>query len=82
MLVIWIKTDAVNVVQKNQSKKIVVITTEEFEPKGRTICKTVNGAIFSSWMSVEDAILGKIEMIERYRNDNCEIFIQYDKWPY
>lgn len=64
-----------------QKKKIVLIITEEMKPCGRVICKTPNGVIFMDWMSAENAIIEKEEMMKRYRG-NSEIFIQYDKWPY
>ncbi|MEK9182348.1 MAG: hypothetical protein AAB781_02025 [Patescibacteria group bacterium] len=69
---------------QNNIKKIIVIETEEFEPFGRVICKTANGnrSIFTDWMSAKDAVIAKAEMVERYRNNSLEIFIEYDKYLY
>jgi hypothetical protein len=67
----------------NYNKKISIFTTEEFKPRGRLIYKTARGEAFTDWMSAEDVVQEKIEIIELYgKNKNCEIFIQYDKWPY
>jgi len=66
----------------NSHKKITIFTTEEVKPIGRVICITKYETVSSDWMSVEDAVKEKKEIVEFYDNYKCEIFIQYDKWPY
>ncbi|KKR53986.1 MAG: hypothetical protein UT90_C0003G0034 [Parcubacteria group bacterium GW2011_GWA1_40_21] len=67
--------------QSHKIKKIVVIITEEFEPRGRAICETANGVVYGDWMDVENAIVERKIMKVRFGKSN-KFWIQYDKWPY
>ena len=68
-------------IQNHKTKKIVVIITEEFEPRGRAMCETANGVVYGDWMDVENAIVECKIMKVRFGKSN-KFWIQYDKWPY
>jgi len=74
------KQEQINVT-RNYQKKITVINTEEFEPRGRAICETANGVVYGDWMDVENAIVERKIMKIRFGKSN-NFWIQYDKWPY
>lgn len=65
---------------KKQRKKIAVITlSEELEVKARLFRETSRGIIYSDWMSIEEVMNTRKEMIEFGYGDEDSIKIEYDR---
>lgn len=65
---------------KKQNRKIAVITlSEELEVKARLYKETSGGIIYSEWMSVEEVMEIRKEMIEIGYGDENSIKIEYDR---
>lgn len=63
-----------------QRRKIAVITlSEELEVKARLYKETSGGVIYSEWMSVEEVMEIRKEMIEIGYGDEDSIRIEYDR---
>ena len=64
---------------KKQVRKIAVITfSEELEMRARLFRETSGGTIYSYWMSIEEAIESRKELIEFGFGDESSIKIEYD----
>ena len=66
--------------EKQVRGKIAVITfSEELEMRARLFRETSGGTIYSYWMSIEEAIESRKELIEFGFGDESSIKIEYDK---
>lgn len=64
------------------SRNNIPVIVEKLIPKGRLLVFEINGVLFGDWMSIEDAIVEKLKMINYFNVREKNIHIQYDKWPY